>query len=98
MRFDIYRSIIPVYLKGGDGEGDGIGTAAVHRQLQDQAHADARIRELLGLRQGAARPLRNVTVELWLGISTDEAIRMRTSRDRWMSEPLPSHRGGDVQA
>ena len=25
-----------------------------------------------------------VSVELWLGISTDEAIRMKTSRDRWI--------------
>ena len=24
------------------------------------------------------------TVELWLGISSDEAISMKTSRDRWI--------------
>ena len=29
------------------------------------------------------------TVELWLGISTDEAIRMRTSHDRWMTNRYP---------
>ena len=29
------------------------------------------------------------TVELWLGISTDEAIRMKDSRDRWMANRYP---------
>ena len=31
----------------------------------------------------------NTTVEMWLGISTDEAIRMRDSRDRWMTNRYP---------
>ena len=28
-------------------------------------------------------------VELWLGISTDEAIRMKPSRDRWIQNRYP---------
>ena len=87
MRFDIYRSIIPVYLKGGDGEGDGIG----RRQCTDNYKIRPirrRIREMLGLRPRQRVPA-GTTVELWLGISTDEAIRMRTSRDRWMTNRYP---------
>ena len=38
-----------------------------------------KIRELIGLRKRQRIPS-GATIELWLGISTDEAIRMRTSR------------------
>ena len=31
----------------------------------------------------------DTTVELWLGISTDEAIRMKPSRDRWIHNRYP---------
>ena len=47
-----------------------------------------RIRELLGLRPRQRVPA-GTTVELWLGISTDEAIRMKTSRDRWITNRYP---------
>ena len=60
---------IPVYLKGSDGEGDGIG----RRQCTDSYKIRPirrRIRELLGLRRGQRVPS-GVSVELWLGISTD---------------------------
>ena len=87
---------IPVYLKGRDGEGDGIG----RRQCTDNYKIRPirkKIRDLLGLKPRQRVPS-GVTVELWLGISTDEAIRMKTSRDRWITQPLPPHRGGHVQA
>ena len=74
---------IPVYLKGGDGIG--------RRQCTDNYKIRPirrRIRELLGLRPRQRVPA-GTTVELWLGISTDEAIRMRTSRDRWMTNRYP---------
>ena len=73
---------LPVYLKGRDGEGDGIG----RRQCTDSYKIRPirrRMRELLGLRPRQRVPA-GTTVELWLGISTDEAIRMKTSRDRWI--------------
>ena len=85
---------IPVYLKGHDGEGDGIG----RRQCTDNYKIRPirrRIRELLGLRPRQRVPA-GTSVELWLGISTDEAIRMKTSRDRWMTNRYPPHRGGHV--
>ena len=78
---------IPVYLKGSDGEGDGIG----RRQCTDSYKIRPirrRIRELLGLRRGQRVPS-GVSVELWLGISTDEAIRMKPSRDRWIRNRYP---------
>ena len=73
---------IPVYLKGRNGEGDGIG----RRQCTDNYKVRPirrKIREML-----VPRPRQRVSagtrVELWLGISTDEAVRMKDSRDRWM--------------
>ena len=38
---------------------------------------------MLGLKRRQRVPA-GTTVELWLGISSDEAIRMKTSRDRWI--------------
>ena len=78
---------IPIYLKGRDGEGDGIG----RRQCTDNYKVRPirrRIREMLGLRPRQRVPA-GTTVELWLGISTDEAIRMKTSRDRWIENRYP---------
>ena len=43
---------------------------------------------MLGLRPRQRVP-DGTTVELWLGISTDEAIRMKTSRDRWIENRYP---------
>ena len=78
---------IPVYLKGRDGEGDGIG----RRQCTENYKVKPirrRIRGMLGLRPRQRVPA-GTTVELWLGISTDEAIRMKTSRDRWIENRYP---------
>ena len=85
---------IPVYLKGRDGEGDGIG----RRQCTDNYKVRPirrRIRDMLGLRPRQRVPA-GTTVELWLGISTDEAIRMKTSRDRWMTNRYPLIEVGHV--
>ena len=87
MRFDIYRSIIPVYLKGRDGQGDGIGRRQCTTNYKIRP-IRRRIRELLGLRPRQRVPA-GTTVELWLGISTDEAMRMKDSRDRWMTNRYP---------
>ena len=68
-------------------EGDGIG----RRQCTDNYKIRPirrRIREMLGLRPRQRVPA-GTTIELWLGISTDEAIRMKTSRDPWMTNRYP---------
>ena len=78
---------IPVYLKGRDGEGDGIG----RRQCTDNYKVRPirkKIREMLGFRPRQRVPA-GTSVELWQDISTDETIRMKDSRDRWMTNRYP---------
>ena len=58
--------------------GGAVPTQSIRRKL----------RELLGLRPRQRIPF-GTTVELWLGISTDEAIRMKASRDRWIHNRYP---------
>ena len=84
---------LPLYLKGTaragerNGKGDGMGRrqCAEHCKIRPVRR---KIRELLGLTKGQRVPS-GTAVELWLGISTDEAIRMRTSRDRWIRNRYP---------
>ena len=78
---------IPVYLKGGAGHGDGMGRQQCTEHYKI-APVRRKIREMLGLSKGQ-RVLQGTRVELWLGISTDEAIRMRSSRDRWIENRYP---------
>ena len=83
---------IPVNLKGRDGQGDGIG----RRQCTENDKINPvrrKIRELLGIGKGQ-RVLAETAVELWLGISTDEAIRMKTSRDPWIENRYPLIKAG----
>ena len=84
---------LPLYLKGParagerNGQGDGMGRrqCTEHYKIRPVRR---KIRELLGLSRGQRVPA-DTTVELWLGISTDEAIRMKTSRDRWIHNRYP---------
>ncbi len=78
---------IPVYLKGRDGEADGIGRRQCTTNYKVRP-IRSRIREMLGVGRGRRVPA-GTSVELWLGISTDEAGRMRDSRDRWMRNRYP---------
>ena len=78
---------IPLYLKGRDRDGDGIG----RRQCTENYKVKPirrKIREMLGLKPRQRVPA-GTTVEMWLGISTDEAIRMKDSRDRWITNRYP---------
>ena len=92
---------LPLYLKGParagvrNGQGDGMGRrqCTEHYKIRPVRR---KIRELLGLSRGQRVPA-ETTVELWLGISTDEAIRMKTSRDPVDTQSLPTDRGWDVQ-
>ena len=73
---------IPVYLKGRNGESNGIG----RRQCTTNYKVIAirrKIREFLGLWEGQRVPA-GTTVEMWPGISTDEAVLTRQMDD----EPL----------
>ena len=78
---------IPVYLKGRNGQADGIGRRQCTTNYKIRP-IRRKIRELLGVRPRRRVPA-GTTVELWLGISTDEFSRTRTSRDRWMNNRYP---------
>ena len=47
-----------------------------------------KLRELLGLKRRQRAP-KEITVRQWIGISTDEAVRMKPSRDRWIENVWP---------
>ena len=84
---------LPLYLKGPartggrNGQSDGMGRrqCTEHYKIRPVRR---KVRELLALSRGQRVPT-GTTVELWLGISTDEAIRMKTSRDRWLENRYP---------
>ena len=83
---------IPVHPKGRDGEGDGIGPRQCTTNYK-VSPIRRRIREMLSLRPRQRVPA-GTTVELWLGTSTDEAIRLKDSRDRWMTNRYPLMEAG----
>ena len=78
---------IPVYLRGRNGQSDGIGRRQCTQHYKIRP-VQRKIRELLGVK-GRQRVPAGTRVELWLGISTDEAVRMRDSRDRWIRNRYP---------
>ncbi len=78
---------LPVYLNGRDGGSDGMGRRQCTEHYKIRP-IQRKIRELLGLTKGQRVPS-GTAVELWLGISTDEAIRMKPSRDRWIQNRYP---------
>lgn len=75
------------YLRGRDGQGDGIGRRQCTTNYKIRP-IRRKIRELLGLRPRHRVPA-GTTVEVWLGISTDEFRRTRPSRDRWIRNRYP---------
>ncbi len=78
---------IPVFLKGRDGEADGIGWRQCTTNYKVMP-IRRKICMLLGLRKGQRVPSAP-TVDLWLVISTDEAVRMKDSRNPWMTNRYP---------
>ena len=84
---------LTLYLKGParagvrNGQGDGMGRRQCTEHYKIRP-IQRKIRELLGLSMGQRVPA-DTTVELWLGISTDETIRMKTSSDRWIHNRYP---------
>ena len=78
---------ILVNLKGRTGETNGIGRRQCTKNYKIRPIRN-KIRELLGLRKGQ-RVSSGTMVELWLGISTSEAVRMKDSRDRGIMNRYP---------
>jgi hypothetical protein len=74
---------VPLYTRDPDG--------MLPRQCSKEAKVRpiaAKVREMLGVAPGARVPA-GVNVEMWLGISTDEAQRMKPSENAWMTNCWP---------
>lgn len=99
----IYRvsegSIREALLAGGDNgngrfasvpfftEGGGMGRRGCTREYKI-APITRKIRELLGIKKGR-RVSKDTFAETWIGISTDEAGRMKPSREKWQISRWP---------
>jgi len=74
---------MPTFAAGGNG--------MARRQCTRKYKIDPirrKVRELLGLKKGARVP-KGVTISQWIGISTDEALRMKPSWDKWTINRWP---------
>lgn len=78
-------SAVPWWVRGGDGrEVGGRRQCTKEYKLVPIAR---KIRELLGAAKGERVPAGSA--EVWIGISTDEAMRMKPSRERWKANRWP---------
>ncbi|MBP2232861.1 hypothetical protein J2847_006195 [Azospirillum agricola] len=80
------RSTIPAFTKGSDGR-----AAPLTRQCTMDYKIEPirqKVRELLGVKPRGRVPA-GAHVEQWIGISTDEAARMKPSRDAWCEHRWP---------
>tara|TARA_R100000697_G_scaffold122816_2_gene153279 strand:+ start:448 stop:1320 length:873 start_codon:yes stop_codon:yes gene_type:complete len=78
---------IPFFAKNTDTGKIGIGPRQCTRNYKITP-INRRIRHLIGLRDRQRFP-RNIWVEVWVGISTDEAMRMKPSREKWIKNIWP---------
>ena len=77
---------VPVYIRNPDGTG-----AVARRQCTNHYKIQPIYREIrrrLGVPAGRRFP-KGVQVEMWLGISADEATRIKPSRDEWVDRRYP---------
>ena len=77
---------IPAYLVNGDGS-----SAVAARQCTTKYKVrpiNRYLRERLGIPSGRRAP-KHVHVEIWMGISADEALRQRDSREEWATNCYP---------
>lgn len=78
---------IPAFLDRGPGEREGLGRRQCTKEYKLEPLV-AKQRDLLGLVKGQRAPKR-VVMEVWIGISLDEAVRMRPSRQAWAVNRYP---------
>ena len=77
---------IPAYLVNGDGS-----AAVAARQCTTKYKVrpiNRYLRERLGIAPGRRAP-KHVHVEIWMGISADEALRQKDSREEWATNYYP---------
>ena len=78
---------LPVYLRDKNGNGAGINW----RQCTKNYKIDPirkMVQERLGLKPREVMAY-DIAVEMWLGITTDEAMRMKPSRNWWITHRFP---------
>lgn len=75
---------MPFFLKGPDGNGMGRRQCTKEYKI---APIQRKIRELCGLEKG--QRAKGVRVEQWIGISTDEAARMKDAEQKWITNRWP---------
>ena len=75
------RGIMPLFT------GDGFGRRQCTNAYKIEP-VKRQIRTLLGLKKGQRVP-KGTTVDQWIGISTDEAGRMKPSSDKWINNTWP---------
>lgn len=81
-------SSIPVFIRSLDGKSTAIARRQCTREYK-LTPIEQELRDLLGLGYRERVPP-ELFVELWIGISTDEAhFRMKDSRQRWISHRWP---------
>ena len=78
---------IPVWLADSDGNSAGMNWRQCTTDYKI-APIRAEVRRLLGLKPRSPVP-DTTSVEMWLGITTDESTRMRMSPDRWIVNHYP---------
>lgn len=71
---------MPLFVRNFDGE-----TAML--KAYKLAPINRKVREIVGLAPGQKSP--EIVCEMWLGISLDEASRMRDSREKWKTHSYP---------
>jgi Fe-S cluster biogenesis protein NfuA len=78
---------IPFFAKNTDTGKIGIGPRQCTRNYKITP-INRKIRHLIGLKDRQRFP-RSIWVEVWVGISTDEAMRMKPSREKWIKNIWP---------
>jgi len=76
-----WRVGIPLFVKGGIGRRQCTANYKI-------GPVRKKIREMLGVEKGRRVP-KGTVIELQMGITTDEAMRMKPSRDKWINHTWP---------
>lgn len=77
---------MPVFLVNGDGTKSVAARQCTNHYKITPIHK--KLRDILKLEPGRRAP-KDVQVEMWIGISMDEAHRMKESRDEWITNRFP---------
>ena len=78
---------LPVYLADVDGQSEGINWRQCTKNYKLDPIRKA-VQKLLGFKPRQILSA-ETTVEMWLGITTDEAIRVKSSRNWWIRHRYP---------